>query len=55
MLYNYTALQEFCEKNKIILDSEYSKERVNVFFMVQGMCLGENCTNHFSKSFRSLG
>jgi hypothetical protein len=22
--------------------------------MVQGMCLGENCANHFSKSFRSL-
>jgi hypothetical protein len=54
MLYNYTALQDFCEKNKIVLNLDYSNEMVNIFFIIEGMCLGENCTSHFSKSFRSL-
>ena len=49
MLYNYTALQDFCEKNKIVLSSEYSNERINVFFIIEGMWIDENCTNHCTK------
>jgi hypothetical protein len=54
MLYNYTALHEFCEKNKITLGMDYTNVKVNVFTTITGNCLQENCINKFSKIFRAL-
>ena len=54
MRYDYTRLKEFSEQNNIILLEDYSSNILNIFTVIQGQCLNNECENIFSKSFRSL-
>ena len=54
MRYDYTRLKEFTDENNIILLDDYSQKPVNIFYTIEGKCLNKECTDIFSKSFRSL-
>jgi hypothetical protein len=54
ILYTYELLIKICNENNIILSRDYSTENVNVFTIIEGNCLTNNCTNKFNKHFRSL-
>ena len=54
MRYDYTSLAKFAEENHIAFSDDYSRQNVNIFTIISGICKNESCENVFSKSFRSL-
>jgi hypothetical protein len=52
--YDYARLAELCKINNINLTKDYSLGTVNIFSTIEGNCLNNDCSNIFSKSFRSL-
>lgn len=53
--HNYSALNAFCDENKLTLLNDYSKEKVNHNTTIKGYCPNHNiCGNTFSKLFVSL-
>jgi hypothetical protein len=48
------VLEEFCNKNSIILNHDYSNEIINRDTIITGKCLTNNCENQFIKPFRQL-
>jgi len=52
--YNNVFLQEFCKEHNIILLKDYSNENINRDSIIEGKCKSDNCSNNFSKLFRSL-
>lgn len=52
-LYNYNYLSEYCKENKIILNKDYTLERVNRDTIILAKCI--YCDNDMKdKSFRLL-
>jgi len=47
-------LDDFCNKNSIILNYDYSNEIINRDTIIKGNCLTNNCKNQFIKPFRQL-
>ena len=52
--YNLTYLIEFCNKNSIILNDDYTNQFINRDTVIKGICLTEDCNNNFNKPFREL-
>lgn len=52
--YNLSYLIEFCNKNRIILNDDYTSKNINRDTIIRGICLTEDCNNNFNKPFREL-
>lgn len=52
--YNFEALQLYIKENKIILNNDYSDQKVTRDTIIEGKCIEHNCSNNFKKSFRQL-
>lgn len=52
--YGYDALEKFCNDNNIELKYDYSDEKINLYYKIEGTCKSENCTNEFNVGFQSL-
>ena len=54
VVYNYKLLKTYCDKKNIILDNDYSKEKIGVLSTINGICETELCGNKFKCKFRNL-
>ena len=52
--YNYSLLEEYCNKNNITLCNNYENEKLNAHYLIRGNCSNNNCTNIFNKKFHKL-
>ena len=52
--YDTNMLIDFCEKNNIILENDYSHKFINRDYIVEGFCKNNECKNTFKKPFREL-
>jgi hypothetical protein len=52
--YNYVFLQEFCKEHNIILMKDYSNEKLNRAYKIEGKCCYEECNDLFFKSLNAL-
>jgi hypothetical protein len=50
--YDNNYLQQYCKENGIELLKDYSKEKVNIYTIIEGKCV--NCDNNFSKGMKPL-
>ena len=50
--YDYNYLQQYCKENGIELLKDYSKEKINIYTIIEGKCV--NCENNFSKGMKPL-
>ena len=53
-IFDSVMLDDFCNKNSIILNHDYSNEIINRDTIITGNCLTNNCKNQFIKPFRQL-
>ena len=52
--WNYNMLNDFCSKNNIVLNADYSNTYINRNAILSGKCLTTYCKNSFEKPFRQL-
>ena len=52
--YNYDLLDGFCEENKITLTKDYSAEKLNRDYKIDGKCIQEGCCETFNRCFGQL-
>jgi hypothetical protein len=54
VLYSLEILNELCEKHNIILNKDYSDEKINVHTRIIGNCITDGCLFTFDKRFESF-
>ena len=52
--YNNETLIKYCKNNDIILIKDYSNNKINRDYYIEGKCKTTECNKLFNKSFRQL-
>lgn len=52
--YNLKLLQSYCYEKNITLDKDYSKEKLGIHTIINGICEVDECKNNFDCKFKSL-
>ena len=54
VLYSLEILEDICKKHNIILNKDYTDEKINVKTRIIGSCITDRCAFIFDKSFKSF-
>lgn len=54
VIYNWKLLKSYCEEKNIILNIDYSKEKIGSVTRIIGICENVDCENKFNCCFRNL-